>query len=136
MPMSPMTQLLGGEITHSQPLPVQNGEIVVKLELTAPSTPGMVTLHADGQADKMPQIADSSAAAIDFVVTVGGGGGANTGSGTGGNAAGGAGAGAGGGSMPAPMHGCAFGGSETASSIGPAWLLALLATALLRRARS
>ena len=131
MPMSPMTQLLGGEITHSQPLPVMNGEIVVKLELTAPSTPGMVTLHADGQADKMPQIADSSAAAVDFVVTVGNGGGS-----VGGNGAspGGSGATPGGASMAAPMHGCTFAAGAD-PSLAPAWiaLFAGLGIGLRRR---
>jgi len=133
-PMSPMTRLLGTELTHSQPLPVMNGEIVVKLELTAPSTPGMLTLHADGQADKMPQIADSSAAAIDFVVTVG-----NGGSGVGGNGAspgtGTSGSGAnGGGSMAAPMHGCALAGSADAS-LAPAWLALLAGLTLVVRWR-
>jgi hypothetical protein len=132
MPMSPMTQLLAGEITHSQPLPVENGEIVVKLELTAPSTPGMVTLHADGQADKMPQIADSSAAAVDFVVTVGNGGGSA--GGVGGNEAGAGSSGTGGGSMAAPMHGCALAGRAQAS-LAPAWLALLAGLALVLRWR-
>jgi hypothetical protein len=134
-PKSPMTQLLGGEITHTQPLPVTSGEIVVELELTAPSSPGMVTLHADGQADKMPQIADSSAAAVDFVVTVGGGG--SAGGGVGGN---GAGAGGGGGTATgatAPMHGCAVGGAAARldQSLAPAWLALLVGAMLIGRWR-
>jgi len=140
-PMSPMTQLLGGEITHTQPLPVMNGEIVVKLELTAPSTPGIVTLHADGQADKMPQIADSSATAIDFAVTVGGGGGSaggvggnGAGAGTGGSGAGTAGGGAG---AATPMHGCAFAGGMTTldGSMAPVWLALLVGLGFVLRWR-
>jgi hypothetical protein len=130
-----MTQLLGGEITHTQPLPVTNGEIVVKLELTAPSSPGMVTLHADGQADKMPQIADSSAAAVDFVVTVGGGG--NAGGGVGGNGAGAGGAGGAAMGAAAPMHGCALGGGAARldQSLAPAWLALLVGVMLIGRWR-
>jgi hypothetical protein len=129
MPVSPMTQLLGGEITHTKPLPVTNGEIVVKLGLTAPPTAGTVTLHADGQADKMPQIADSSAAAIDFVVTITGaavGSGNGNGSGTGGVGA----------SSPsaAPMHGCSFAIADAVdASFAPAWLALLAVLALIHR---
>jgi hypothetical protein len=130
-PKSPMTQLLGGEITHTQPLRVTNGEIIVTLEMTAPSSPGVVTLHADGQADKMPQIADSSAAAIDFAVTVGSG----SAGGVGGN---GAGAGGGAGTaMEPPAHGCAFAGSAPALDSSPAsvWLALLVGLAFVLRWR-
>lgn len=132
MPVSPMTQLLGGELTHMQPLPVQNGAIVVEFALLAPSTPGTVTLHADGQADKMPQIADSSATAIDFAVTIG------AGSATGGNGASGGGAGSGAGApgttAAVPMHGCAFVAGAPALD-APAWLALVAGLALLFRWR-
>ncbi len=129
-PMSPMTQLLGGEITHTQPLAVTNGEIVVKLMLTAPPTAGMVTLHADGQADKMPQIADSSAAAVDFKVAITGG------SGTGGTGATPP-ATTGGGTTATPMHGCSLAALSVAgeASFAPAWLALFIGLALVLRWR-
>ena len=139
-PVSPMTQLLGGEITHTQPLAVQNGAIVVKLSVTAPPTDATITLHADGQADNKPQIADSSATPIDFKITVGNGGAAATGN-TGGNGAtggtttGGGGA-AGAGTTPAmPVHGCAFAPGALDASLVPAWLALVFGIALVLRWR-
>ncbi len=135
-PVSPMTQLLGGEITHMQPLAVQNGEIVVKLGVTAPPTAGTITLHGDGQADNKPQIADSSAMPVDFKITVGSGGtggnGASPGSGTG--TGGGTGAGT---TMAMPMHGCSFaaGAARLDASLAPAWLALFFGLALLIRWR-
>jgi hypothetical protein len=136
-PMSPMTQLLATEITHTQPLPVVSGKIVVQLELTAPPSPGIVKLHADGQADKMPQIADSSAAAVELVVTVAGSGGGSA-PGSGGNGATtGGGAGEGTSPMATPMRGCAFAGSALplVASGAPLWLVLLGGLALVLRRR-
>jgi len=135
-PVSPMTQLLGGEITHTQPLPVQNGEIVVKLSVTAPPTAGTITLHGDGQADNKPQIADSSATPIDFKITVGSGAAGGTG-GNGASAGTGSGATGTGTTAAMPTHGCSFaaGAARLDASLAPAWLALLFGIALLIRWR-
>lgn len=157
--VSAMTQLLQGEITHSQPLAVANGQIVVKFDLTAPNTEGTVTLFGDGQADNQPGMDDSGATPTQLKVTIKvgapipdlgstagptdmGASGTGTAGDDGGTVAATDDAGAGdpngavppaGGGTVKTKHGCSFAGGADASATP--WVLLLVAALRLRRRR-